>query len=356
MTESPEYQAALGVLRQKRVPAGDNDEYLDTVARRDEVFARYQPLFTLEGVKDLTTDEFKSFLYIENNHHWTGLFRLGWKACEDIDALRVSLARLFDDSQPIEKRFDDAVATIPGVGKALASALLVVAFPAKYGVWNNTSEASLRALKIWPKFHGGMTLGQRYAEVNAVLRDLAEDLQVDLWELDALHYWAALLPEDNGISPEPEPVSPAEQVFVLEKYLQQFMFSNWDCLELGKDWALYAPDGDAESGMEFPTDIGRIDLLAKHRTDGRWLVVELKRSQTSDDTVGQILRYMGWVEEKLTEPGERVEGLIVARAADAKLTYALKSLTDVSVQLYRVEFTLHEMGDVSIPSEVGGIQ
>ena len=108
--------------------------------------------------------------------------------------------------------------------------------------------------------------------------------------------------------------------------------------------------------MEFPTDIGRIDLLAKHRTDGRWLVVELKRSQTSDDTVGQILRYMGWVEEKLTEPGERVEGLIVARAADAKLTYALKRLADVSVQLYRVEFTLHEMGDASIPSEGGGIQ
>ena len=101
--------------------------------------------------------------------------------------------------------------------------------------------------------------------------------------------------DGDGQSLQTDFVTPAEQVFVLEKYLQEFMFSNWDCLELGQEWALYAPDGDAETGVEFPTDIGRIDLLAKHRTEARWLVVELKRNQTSDDTVGQILRYRaGW--------------------------------------------------------------
>lgn len=352
MNASPEYQAALGILRQKRVFAGRNAEFRDMVAHRDDVFARYQPLFTPEGVANLTAEEFKSFLYMENNRHWTGLFRLGWKACEDMDALRPKLARLFDDAQPIEKRFDDAVETIVGVGKALASALLVVAFPQQYGVWNSTSEAELRALKIWPEFRRGSTLGERYAVVNEVVLALAADLQIDLWELDGV-LWAALLPEGDPEAPEAEIVSPADQAFVLEKYLQEFMFSNWDRLELGQEWALYSADGDAETGVEFPTDIGRIDLLAKHRTKPRWLVVELKRSQTSDDTVGQVLRYMGWVQEKLAVPGDIVEGLIVARAPDQKLKYALSRVNGVSLQVYRIDFSLHDVDSPTAGTDVG---
>lgn len=355
MRESPEYQAALGILRQKRVPAGDNAEYRDMVARRDEVFAHYQPLFTPQGVSTLTAEEFKSFLSFENNHHWTGLNRLGWKACENMDALRPKLALLFDDAQPIEKRFDDVVKTIVGVGKALASALLVVAFPKKYGVWNSTSEASLRNLKIWPEFQRGMTLGHRYAQVNDLLLELAADLQVDLWELDGL-LWAALLPESETEALKAELVSPADQAFVLEKYLQEFMFSNWDCLALGQEWALYSADGDAEAAVEFPTDIGRIDLLAKHRTEARWLVVELKRDQTSDATVGQVLRYMGWVQEKLAAPGELVEGLIVARAPDQKLKYALSRVNDVSMQVYSIDFSLHDVDSASAATPTGGAQ
>lgn len=351
MRASPEYQAALGILRQKRVPAGDNEQYRDMVAQRDEVFARYQPLFTPQGVSTLTAEEFKSFLSFENNHHWTGLNRLGWKACENMDTLRPKLALLFDDAQPIEKRFDDVVKTIVGVGKALATALLVVAFPQKYGVWNSTSEASLRVLKVWPEFQRGMRLGLRYAHVNELLLGLAADLQVDLWELDGL-LWAALQ-EGEPEAHEAELVSPADQAFVLEKYLQEFMFSNWDCLKLGQEWALYSPDGDAETAVEFPTDIGRIDLLAKHRTKPKWLVVELKRNQTSDDTVGQVLRYMGWVQEKLAAPGERVEGLIVARATDQKLKYALSRVSDVSMQVYRIDFSLH---DVDATREPGGTE
>jgi len=71
-------------------------------------------------------------------------------------------------------------------------------------------------------------------------------------------------------------------------------------------------------------------------------VIELKRNQTSDDTVGQVLRYMGWVQHKLASPGERVEGLIIARSPDLKLHYALSQVADVRVRTYRVEFSLHE--------------
>ncbi len=89
--------------------------------------------------------------------------------------------------------------------------------------------------------------------------------------------------------------------------------------------------------------MGRIDLLAKHRSEPRWLVIELKRDRTSDRTVGQILRYIGWVRQEMAGEGERVEGLIIARQADDGLRYAVSAAPDVTVQRYEVDFRLRDV-------------
>jgi RecB family endonuclease NucS len=100
-------------------------------------------------------------------------------------------------------------------------------------------------------------------------------------------------------------------------------------------------DNDPETAYEYPTDVGDIDLLAKHRTQPRWLVVELKRGQTSDDTVGQILRYIGWIRKHLAKPKESVEGLIIARSVDDNLRYAASEVPHVKLMEYQVSFHLH---------------
>ncbi len=71
-------------------------------------------------------------------------------------------------------------------------------------------------------------------------------------------------------------------------------------------------------------------------------MVELKRAQTSDDTVGQVLRYMGWVGSHLAESGESVEGLIIAHDNDARLHYALMGAPGVRLMLYEVQFDLRQ--------------
>ena len=71
------------------------------------------------------------------------------------------------------------------------------------------------------------------------------------------------------------------------------------------------------------------------------MVIELKKNQTSDDTVGQLTRYMGWLEEnKSTE--KETKGIIIAARYDERLYYALKKVKDVEVYLYRVNFKLEE--------------
>src|ERR1035441_4990907 len=79
--------------------------------------------------------------------------------------------------------------------------------------------------------------------------------------------------------------------------IKNFLLENWDHTDLGNDWAIYSTEDEPEAGNQFPTDVGRVDILAVHKREPKMLVIELKRDQSTDATVGQVLRYIGWVEK-----------------------------------------------------------
>ena len=128
-------------------------------------------------------------------------------------------------------------------------------------------------------------------------------------------------------------------LFYMESQLEDFIIQNWDESEFGKKYDLIYEDGELKS-QQYRTDIGRIDILAKDKANGAYVVIELKRNQTSDDTVGQVTRYMGWLKEELG--ASNVKGIIVAGKYDEKLYYAQKMLETVEVFLYEVDFKLNE--------------
>lgn len=76
-------------------------------------------------------------------------------------------------------------------------------------------------------------------------------------------------------------------------------------------------------GRQFYTDIGIIDTLCKDNETGEYVVVEFKRAQVSDDTIGQVLRYMGWVSLNLNKGNKKVRGVIVGRDFSEKLLYSI---------------------------------
>lgn len=82
----------------------------------------------------------------------------------------------------------EPVTNIKGMGKGIITAVLHVAYPSKYGVWNNTSAAAMIELGLMPDTPRGASFGERYAAVNQILLDLAEALEVDLWTLDTI-WW-----------------------------------------------------------------------------------------------------------------------------------------------------------------------
>lgn len=100
-----------------------------------------------------------------------------------------------------------------------------------------------------------------------------------------------------------------------------------------------AEDGEIK-GQQYLTDTGPIDILAISKDRSRLLVVELKRGRASEAVVGQIQRYMGFVQGELLEPGQSVEGVIIAQEDDNKIRRALSVTRNIRFMKYRVEFHL----------------
>jgi restriction system protein len=98
-------------------------------------------------------------------------------------------------------------------------------------------------------------------------------------------------------------------------------------------------DGE-QTGQQYPAGTWSIDFLAADKKANELVVIELKRGQTSDATVGQVLRYMSWVRENVATEGQSVRGIIVASEIDDALRYAARGLPNVSVKTYTVTFSL----------------
>ena len=121
--------------------------------------------------------------------------------------------------------------------------------------------------------------------------------------------------------------------------MEEFLIGNWESTEIGKKYSLIYSDDNELLSQQFKTDIGKIDILTRDKETDTYVVIELKRNQTSDDTIGQISRYMGWVKEKLAN-NNLVKGIIIGYENDEKLRYALKSVPNVELFLYRINFSL----------------
>lgn len=143
---------------------------------------------------------------------------------------------------------------------------------------------------------------------------------------------------DDGTMDEP---STQDQVaFAEEEHLEEFLVKNWCTTALGKDYDILEDDGELV-GQQFPTDTGRIDILATSKDKSKFVVIELKRGRASDKVVGQLLRYMGYVKQELAEAGQEVRGIIIALEDDLRLRRAIAATPRIEFFRYKIDFTLH---------------
>ncbi len=130
-------------------------------------------------------------------------------------------------------------------------------------------------------------------------------------------------------------------VFALEKHLEDFLVQNWKNTELGKHYDIYEEEGELV-GQQYPSDTGPIDILAVSKDKKTLLVVELKKGRASDNVVGQIQRYMGYVKEELAESNQAVKGIVIALEDDLRIKRALSVTNNIEFYRYEVSFKLHK--------------
>jgi len=124
-------------------------------------------------------------------------------------------------------------------------------------------------------------------------------------------HWAQALYKKMGGQGSSE-----ENVILLERGLEEALKHNLPALGFKL--------ADKKLSQQFKMAIGRSDLICTDKKGDYW-VIELKRGQqTSDEVVGQVNRYRGWLCENVVRGKQKVNAMIVCGGADQNLIYACK--------------------------------
>ena len=305
----------------------------------------YQRVFSPDNIGNLEKSDIENFLDWQGR--WSSLFRQKGRIVSDMDRLKTALSILLNEQMDIEIRLNELEPGQPnyvkGFGRAIKTAILHLVYPDKYGVYNRTSEEGLQKLGLMPRFDRGEKFGSRYLKVNKALLDLSQRTGLSLAEVDSFVWF--VLAELSSVPGGPEVIDSFD---IIEKHLQRLLADNWEQTNLATEWGIYE-EYDEPVGVEFSAgDAGRIDILCQKRGSDNdwqdeWLVIELKRDTGGHAAVGQLLSYMGWVQDNLVKDksNDKVSGLLIVRTLDPKLKYALKMCgAKIDVRKYNISVSL----------------
>lgn len=109
--------------------------------------------------------------------------------------------------------------------------------------------------------------------------------------------------------------------FTTEYVLQNKVLTNWAETPWAERYDVVRSEYPVDGGMTSR----RIDILARDRTSGDWLVIELKRAEASMAAVQQVLGYLLTLGKQDAFSGGRLDGAIVAERIPAAVLTAAES-------------------------------
>ncbi len=161
------------------------------------------------------------------------------------------------------------------------------------------------------------------------------------WEIAEREDGTLVVRESGKEDDEPGKGEQEQSGFAAEAHLRDYLAKNLDIIEKGLQLFV---DENGNAGVEYITEIGRIDLLAVDKKDGL-LVIELKVARGPDQVCGQIMRYVGWVKRHLAN-GKPVRGLVIARNISDRIRYALADVPNVTAREYELHITLNAVAHI----------
>lgn len=129
-------------------------------------------------------------------------------------------------------------------------------------------------------------------------------------------------------------ISSKSSAYAKEKELEKFMIKNWEEISLSENYDLVPNKSTGKPGQNWAGS-GPLDILAIKKDKSELLVIELKKGQASDEVVGQITRYMGWIKKNLASDNQEVKGLIIALEEDRNIRLSLDVVNNVKFLRYK---------------------
>lgn len=150
-------------------------------------------------------------------------------------------------------------------------------------------------------------------------RQTALDVYTERGDIDA----AASVKKSMGASATD--LRKFRQMMLSEKTLEDTIVANF------QEFAKFVQRPLQFVGRQYETTVGPIDILARDRKTGGYVVIELKKGRAADKVFGQLSRYMGWVKKNLARNAP-VAGMIVGTTIDANLR-AARDAHDTKIDL-----------------------
>jgi hypothetical protein len=121
---------------------------------------------------------------------------------------------------------------------------------------------------------------------------------------------------------------PDGEIIILEKGLEEAIKPNL------KKLGLKLANENIQQQFSMGPGVGISDLICVD-DHGDFVVIELKRGKSSDEVVGQLCRYIGYIKENIAKKGQKVQGWIVTGSYDEGLRLAAKA-TGIKLLMVRL--------------------
>jgi hypothetical protein len=97
------------------------------------------------------------------------------------------------------------------------------------------------------------------------------------------------------------------------------------------------------AGVDFSTQVGEIDLLARDGA-GSYVVVMVAAPGQAEDCIAEVLERMGWVRKHLGTGTEKVRGILLMDQPPESLSYAAAAVADtVTFKTYRMSLSFEDL-------------
>jgi hypothetical protein len=133
---------------------------------------------------------------------------------------------------------------------------------------------------------------------------------------------------DQGLSTE----------FAYESDFRNYLAKNLQIVETG----LHLYEDEGITGIEFPVGGRFIDILAVDSSNNL-VVIELKVSRGYDRVIGQLLRYMAWIQKNQADASQKVRGIIIAREISQDLMLACSLTPNIELFEYHLSLLLQRI-------------